>query len=237
MTKKTSQEIERHYFEQFSRTYALPVGHVEYADKPDIRLNGERTIGVEITGFYLRSGQRLDSEQQQRLLRQGVVADAQALYLDAGGRKIELTFNFDIKHPITLARRKALPKALANWLGQVDSRPSGQIARSLYQASMPEFSFIHLNATEYEGPVWRIAQPNGVGLMSGSALEDIVRGKETKSAEYAKCDAYWLLVVVDWIDPAQEQEIRVDDIKISSSIFEKIIVYKPHFEHIVEVQG
>jgi hypothetical protein len=47
--------------------------------------------------------------------------------------------------------------------------------------------------------------------MSEVALEAIVREKEAKAAEYNPCDAYWLLVVVDWIDPAQEQEIRIDD--------------------------
>ena len=50
-----------------------------------------------------------------------------------------------------------------------------------------------------------------MGLMSEAALEAIVREKEAKAAEYNPCGAYWLLVVVDWIDPAQEQEIRIDD--------------------------
>ena len=53
---------------------------------------------------------------------------------------------------------------------------------------------------------------------------------------YCKCDAYWLLVVVDFIDPAQEQEIRVDDLgNVRSEIFEKIIIYRTGFNHILDI--
>jgi hypothetical protein len=71
--------------------------------------------------------------------------------------------------------------------------------------------------------------------MSVQRLQEIVRIKEQKAQEYALCDAYWLLVVVEFIDPAQEQEIRVDGIVLSSDRFDRAFVYKPRFEHIVEI--
>jgi hypothetical protein len=71
--------------------------------------------------------------------------------------------------------------------------------------------------------------------MSRARLQDIIAEKEAKAKEYAPCDAYWLLVVVDFIDSAQEEEIRVDGLAIESGMFEKIIVYKTGFDHIVEV--
>jgi len=55
-TMKTNRDIERHYFEQFRGAYGLPNGAVEYADKPDVLLKGERTIGIEMTRFYLQPG-------------------------------------------------------------------------------------------------------------------------------------------------------------------------------------
>lgn len=76
---------------------------------------------------------------------------------------------------------------------------------------------------------------HAVDLMPAAGLAEIVREKEAKATEYARCDAYWLLTIVDWTDPAQEQEISVQGIKIASNIFEKIIVYKPGFQDIVEV--
>jgi hypothetical protein len=66
-------------------------------------------------------------------------------------------------------------------------------------------------------------------------LEVIIRDKEAKAISYRPCDALWLLVVVGWLDPAQEQEIRIDGLSMQSNVFDKIIIYKPDFEHIVEL--
>ena len=73
--------------------------------------------------------------------------------------------------------------------------------------------------------------------MSTQGLRRIIEEKEEKSKEYRKCDAYWLLVVVDFMDRAQDQEIHIDNFeKPSSDIFEKIIVYKTVFEHVLEIK-
>jgi hypothetical protein len=71
--------------------------------------------------------------------------------------------------------------------------------------------------------------------MSQTRLTKIIKEKEEKAKEYAPCDAYWLLIVVDSSSAAQEQEIRRDEgLNVSSNVFQKIIVYKPFFEHILE---
>jgi hypothetical protein len=44
-----------------------------------------------------------------------------------------------------------------------------------------------------------------------------------------------LLIIVDFIDAAQEQEIRIDGLTVESDVFQKIIVYKPIFEHLLEI--
>ena len=61
--------------------------------------------------------------------------------------------------------------------------------------------------------------------------------KEARSAQYHPRDAYWLLIVVEPMDAAQEQEIRIDGLSVASAVFDKIFVYKPTFEHIVEVKS
>jgi hypothetical protein len=70
--------------------------------------------------------------------------------------------------------------------------------------------------------------------MSIARLTEMVRGKEAKAREYSSCDEYWLLVVVDFMDEAQEQEIRVNGLVLASDVFGRIIIYKPYFEHVVE---
>ena len=71
--------------------------------------------------------------------------------------------------------------------------------------------------------------------MSITRLNEIISEKEAKAQQYAPCEAYWLLIVVDFIDSAQEQEIRIDGLTVQSDMFQKIIIYKTGFEHIVEL--
>ena len=82
---------------------------------------------------------------------------------------------------------------------------------------------------------WKLGQGHDFGLMSVKRLTEIIREKEGKAQRYVACAALWLPIIVDFIDSAQEQEIRIDGLTVESDVFQKIIVYKPGFEHIVEI--
>ncbi|OGP65699.1 MAG: hypothetical protein A3K22_05390 [Deltaproteobacteria bacterium RBG_16_42_7] len=70
--------------------------------------------------------------------------------------------------------------------------------------------------------------------MSKDNLINKIREKEIKANDYQKCDEYWLLFVVDSIDRAQDQEIEIEGMNdIKSNIFNKVIIYKSGFDHIV----
>lgn len=229
-----NRDIERHYFEKFSAAYKLPGGAAEYADRPDVLLRGKRTIGIEMTRFYLQPGGSPDSEQKQKPRREAVVSNAHTLHRDTGGRNFELTITFDPGKPITSARKKILPGELAALAASIDTANSGPIDADLLEG-MPELSYVYLNSKEYDDAKWRVCQIYSLDLMSAEGLQEIVRDKESKTAEYLPCDAYWLLIIVDWRDNAQDQEISVKGVKIASDVFERIIIYKPGFEDIVEV--
>ena len=72
--------------------------------------------------------------------------------------------------------------------------------------------------------------------MDKERLEKIVREKEAKAHGYQPCDAYWLLVFVDFFNRAQDQEIRIDNPHVHSEVFEKIVIFKTVFNQIVEVK-
>jgi hypothetical protein len=234
--RKTQADIERHFFEQFRAAYPLPVSTVSYGDRPDVTLTGERKIGIEVTRFYLQSGTVLKSKQRQNPLADAVVARAQSLYRSQRGKAVELHISFDTPHLIKPRRTHKLAEELAELAKRIECQPSGEVDRAEFQA-IPEVSFVYFNAQEYPDTKWRAGGVHTVGLMSEAALEAIVREKEAKAANYNPRDAYWLLVVVDWIDPAQEQEIRGNDrLCVTSDVFEKIIIYKPNSQHIIEVK-
>jgi len=275
--RPTNQEIERHYFEMFRTVFPLPDGPVRYGDKPDVTIEGSKTIGVEITNFYVADGTSSDSEQVQRNLRESAVERAQRLHVKSGGQNVEITFGFNKANPIQDV--KALAQKIAALGRRVEEYDNGQISREDF-GDIPELDFVHLyarqlqyeNETDREFPngepdprvdfrgyseyhnrrdiralergvyrplpfagKWRVGQMHRPGLMNVERLTQIVREKEAKASDYTPCDAYWLLLVVDFINSAQEQEIRVDGVTVHSDTFDRIIVYKPHFEHIVEV--
>jgi hypothetical protein len=86
--RKITREIERDCFERFRQAYALPAGCISYGDKPDVTLIGDRTIGIEITRFYLGAVFPADPGRQlQTLGRVTLTADGCMMSVVCDGRK------------------------------------------------------------------------------------------------------------------------------------------------------
>jgi hypothetical protein len=230
-----NSEIERYYFEMFQKDYRLPEGIVEYGDKPDVVIRGERSIGIEITNFFLADGASPESEQVQRKARDQVVSKAQSIYQGDSDDGLELVLGFDRDVPIR--DQNELSKRIAGLARRLEGRQSGEVRRDYYP-DIPELSFAWLIAEKQEQVRWRNSQVNSPSKMSFDRLNEIIKEKESKSRHYRPCSAYWLLVVVDWIDPAQDQEIQIDGFDtIHSDVFEKVLVYKTAFGHILETNA
>lgn len=235
VSKKSNQEIERHYFNMFSKDYRLPEGEIIFEDKPDVILQGRKKIGIEITNFYLENGGLLESEQKQRVVREKVVRKAQEIYLANGGKRIELSFTFDTVVPVQNRNCMQIANKIAVLARNIEESKTGLIRKNVI-ADIPELLSVYLNAEEYENPKWKISQTYSGQFMSMERLRNIVNNKEECSKAYQACDAYWLIVVVDSFDRAQDQEILLNnDERIVSAIFEKIIVYKTYFGQILEI--
>ncbi len=234
MAKRSNKEIERYYFEMFRHDYQLPEGTVIFTDKPDVIIAGKRNIGIEITNFYRESGALPESEQVQKRARKRVISEAHQAYLANGGKKIELSFSFDPESPIR--DRRILVNKIAALAKNIEEFTAGAIRKDAFK-HIPQLLFVYLNAEDYEDPQWRMIPCFAVPLMSLEKLCAIVNTKEAKSKHYQHCEAYWLVVVVDFIDPAQDQEIQINSFaKIDSTVFEKVIVYKTYFRHVLEAK-
>jgi len=220
-------------FRQASGLVAIP----DYGDKPDVILHLDRKIGVEITNLYVRPGSDDASEQRQRERRTKVVAAAQNHYRQMGERDFELTIQFNAKSPIRSRRMAALTTELADLASRIERHSKrhskGPIDPEVFGTS-PELLTVYLNAREYPDPRWPIAQVYTLDFISPQTLTEILREKEAKTLEYRPCDAYWLLIVVDWVDCAQDQEITVNASMLTSQIFERVMLYKPDLNEIVD---
>lgn len=226
--------MEKHYFEMFRRDYALPDGKPNYGDNPDVIWEGERKIGIEMTCFYIEKGNLPESEQVQSGRREWVVSKAQKLFLANDGRRIVLSISFDKARPIQ--DQEQLAKKIAEQARSIEGPMTRVKSKEIFKEIL-EVSDVYWNSEEYENTKWRVTQLHSGSVMDRTKLEEIVRTKEAKVAHYQRCDAYWLLVVIDFINRAQDQEIPNDGfIKIDTNIFEKVIVYRTAFGHVLEAK-
>lgn len=232
MPLPTAREIEQHYFEQFRRHFPVPGGQVIYADKPDVRVQGDRTLGVELVRLYLTDGGNQGSEQRQAALRSQVLAKAQELHLARGGKSIELHVDFDPAATITDALDAA--NRLADFVQQIQHEPTALSGHSTQVEH--GLRFVYHNAIAYSDAKWRNIQSYSVGRVDPERLRVVVREKVAKAKQYEACDELWLLVVVDFMDRAQDQDLTLPDgLKLDAKPFNRVLLYKPQFSQVVEV--
>jgi hypothetical protein len=150
-----------------------------------------------------------------------------------GGRPLELSIGFNKSRPIL--DKVKVAHEIAAFANRARDRETGQVPKREYE-DIPELQFVYLFAKPGRVATWRVMQVHDHGLMSIERLQEVVARKEVSAIQYRACDSYWLLVVVDFLDAAQEQEIRLQRQvgQVQSSVFEKVLVYKPYFGHIFE---
>lgn len=232
VSRSETKNLERHYFNQFTKAFPLPEGEVEHSDRPDFRIIDTKSrktlLGIEQTRFYIESGS--SSEQVQAKLRIQIVKETEAKYIKECGKNLRLSISFNKKRPIfsvddTVKRFIEVVKALQR-------TDSNQVCRSKF-TSIPEVDFLYAQ-WDIEAP-WQLTQVHSTPLTSKSQLQDIVSSKDSKASSYEECPELWLLVIIDFFDFAQDQEIDDNINSLHSEKFSKVILFKTVFNKIKEI--
>lgn len=227
------QEEEWLAFQAFQKDYPLPSGTVERSDKPDVVIHGDRKLGIEITSLHIADGRDAASEQRQVKPREHTVALAQEIHNKAGGRPIELVIGFDPGCPITDAR--AMAHAIAEVAAYVQRGAPGQVDQLTYE-HLGCVDFMYLSG-EYANPRWKVQQGYYVPMLRVDRVKEIVSEKVEKAREYRPCDALWLVITVDFWDPAQDQDIEwPEGERIVCGPYDRVFLHKAAYRHVVEVQ-
>jgi len=228
MNKK--QEIEEHYYRKFAAAAGLPE-ICEIKDKPDVRIeHDQKNIGIEVTGFYLKNGSDISSEQRQVPIRDRVVADAQSLYEKKNDRAVEISLGFNIiKHESGLAKR------IVDWLDTQNLITSGVIQPNIYN-HISELRFASVDIGPYTDAKWRNTQVHNTPNTSAEDLQRIICEKEKLVNGYDKSlNETWLLIVIDFMNFGMDQEpANVDYSGIIVINFDKVILFKTAFNLIKE---
>ncbi len=229
MSRPSKREIECYYFEQFRRDYELPAGRIKYADKPDVRIIGQKTVGIELARLYLIDGKNPVSEQVQRQRREDVLLRAQELYRRKGLPMIELNVDFDPCDPIEDVDEMAAE------VTRLAEGMAGRVGRSV-RAPCRGIRFAHHNGAEYSDAKWHVLQFYETPQLDERRLEQVVEDKGSKAVGYDKCDTYWLLLVIDLMDRAQDQEISFSpSFRLTRNPYSRVLLYWPQFGQVWEV--
>jgi hypothetical protein len=234
MTKPSQKILEERTFEAFIKTFILPEGALTYTENPDVILIGNNKIGIEITNFYITDGANLESLQRQNNLREKVVLEAQENYQSAGDKRIELTFSFDENHPIKNVNQTI--KQITELAKKIERQKTGDIQKKEF-SNIAELLRVYIYNEDCENIKWRLSQAHSSEYMSVDRLQEIISDKDSKVRQYQKCDEYWLLIVVNYFDAAQDREIRREDIQsVVSTKFKKILLYRYPNEEVIVLE-
>lgn len=234
MARASQLALERAYYQEFAKHCPVaPKGTVEFSDKPDIRVFGEDQLGIEVTNIYLKDGKDRASEQVQSKLRADVIRQAEALYLSGGHPRYEFWFDFDPHVPI--CNSKELSKRVFKCVLEAIKEKQEFTSYKGFE-ECPELRFMTYNGIEYACAQWRPIQSYEVPALDCDRVFDIVATKASKVSSYQCCDRYWLLLIVEFWDPAQDQHITWNDtFRVGPTPFEKILIYKPATREWLEV--
>ncbi len=234
MSRSRQSALERFFFQEFSKSYPmLPTGTIAFGDRPDVVIHGRQTWGIEIANVYLRDGSDEGSEQIQARRRAQAIALGQELYRYAGNPALEYWIDFDPNTPI-----RSVPDAASRLAATAAANSTAGVPFAGYrpEPDFAELRYLAHNGVIYADAEWRASQVYEVPNLSVSRVCEIVYDKMQKVAAYSKCDVYWLLLVVDFWDPAQDQAIHWPaGEKVGQTPFERIVVFKPGTREYVEI--
>lgn len=233
MSRPSNQEIEKYYFEQFTEDFLLPNGELEYGDKPDVIVRGTKNIGIEIANLYLIDGAVEASEQAQRKRREKVIKLAEADYKLKSNLNHEFYISFNFMVPIIDIKSTAV--RLVDFVISIENTLGIFFTSNAFNIS-PEIYSVHRSQKQYPDAKWQTSQVFDGKDLHITRVREIVQKKNEKISGYIHCDSYWLLLIVDFMDSAQDQEIEwpTDEAPIECK-YEKVIIYKPQFKRYSDI--
>lgn len=238
MARSKTIKAEAHYFEQFLKYFSLPSGVVSYGgssdDKPDLTLKStnsdEIIIGIEQTRFFIEDGSVISSEQIQARRRLEVIEIAERGYRSQHSEDLRLSICFNKNYPILSVFEVAENLLLFLSKYQKEFMKDKSLVRPL---SIPEINSFYVQWDM--GASWQLIQVYSGQLTSKERLQEILDAKSRQAEGYRRCGDLWLLVIIDFCDRGQDQEID-DKIEIlESNHFSKVVLFKTIFNQIKEI--
>lgn len=237
MTKKRQKIFESHYLYAFKKHFSeFPSGEILAGEEPDFVVddpNSGRSCGIEVANFYISDGSDFKSEQRQKAARVRLLRKIEKDYSTVASQPYVFYIDFDPRMPILddLNRHKEIVHAIRNL---VSSKTKVSLYRPFVQ--FPEIRHIYAELKSGSVSEWNLNQVYEVPLVDWSRVSTIIEGKSNKVKSYQPCDRYWLLLVIESWDPAQDQVFPNNvSQNLVISPFERVFIYKTVTNEVVEL--
>ena len=225
MTRSDKKLRERSLYDHFASLVEIPEGPLDFdGESPDFVIHGDRTRGVEITELHVADGEL--SWQRQAPRRKEALRRAQAQYVAASGPAFD--FNFDFKPlPATVSLDELARQALAAATASVNGT-SGLISSDLLEPT-PLVRWLYRPEPLYVDPRWHDMPCHSVPFLDPSNVQRVVNAKGEKLLSYRRCDRHWLVIGVDFWNPAQDQELAWPvETALDLCGFDRVFIVKTH---------
>ena len=166
--------------------------------------------------------------------RKNVLEIAQKNFLKGNINTYEFNFNFDSNYPIHNVTRATskLSDGIEKFLKEEINKQ--KVSEIFTLDACPEILNIHSNFKKYHDPKWNLVQVYDVPNIDISNLSFLISQKKEKLNNYKVCDEQWLLIIIEFWDPAQDQHFSLKGGEFIASPFDKIIIFKPATLDLIE---
>jgi hypothetical protein len=202
--KLTKKDIERWHLCRFEEAYSeFPSGVVHPGERPDFRVQGDRTVGIEITQLFREvpeGGQSLREIEQLRVMITDRAGDR---FLTSGGPPVDVSVNFSEHAKLTKALIPSLAERLAALVQAKLPEPDQYVFVEYDWVNRDIFpeEIVCVRIARFSHRDWSVWQPTNAGYIPGIEPRHMQAAIDRKAPDVTThrrtCEEVWLLVVAD----------------------------------------
>jgi len=227
--------------EQFKQVYlCFPAGKIskgQAGTEPDFIIeDSTERIGIELTELPRNIGNDKLGILPQANLHRIILSNAERAYAALNNKKYKVYISFNEKSDITKKTLNPLVNFLVETINstvQINPPRKGSPVQLGISSLFPYENQVHLiqiyDFSDYHNYSWEICNSHSVESLNLEVLHERISSKEGKLSKglYTGCNQVWLLLYIDFWNPAMDQQIHKSLLpQVHSSGFQRIVIFK-----------
>lgn len=239
-----NKRLERWHLEQLRTTLAdFPSGVVIEGESPDFTVQSDyRTVGVEITRFYLPPPDGERPQQEQQNLKDRVVRLAHQMHIEAGGPALYVSVFYQQRLAITKRDVPTMASAISKIVLEVALPASITDTPTIVTGSRLPSEINNIRITKSidgRDQLWYASAGGWVAPVKPQYIREVIERKSSMvSVAKTKCDELWLVIISDRFSRAAPVELSEEAACYTyQKIFDRVFWIEPHAPRVFELES